>query len=483
MDITPIKRGEAAGQDEEHADQQKVANHPKQSYWPKLIPRTPGEIFLVGLVILVISVHLQYLLDVRTAVPHLDDWNLLEKMFRALDTHRVSAWIFDSTNGHFLVPAALAYLFSWRYLALDLAPLKFLNFPICVVAFLLVAHVINAEIRSRFLRFYLYAGVSFIIFSLCFWEHFALGSGFAALLSTLFGGVSLYYFAKVAQPSSPWKSSLLAGLLFLLGSILSLGAGYAAAVAALSLFLITSLKRALFSRSLPRYETAASYVAFAFGLLGVVSHPFFQLKSRILRAFFHSVLVMGAVGSSFLDRNSLVAQNVAFVCGLVLVIASLWIGLHFWRRETGESRLLPIFSLALVLFGLFGCVAVAVGRSYLPVGEFLNSRYTLYPSLCLLGILLYFACSKIFLLTNMWCFTAAAYLLATVRENQVGFYRPGVYRAMEVAIRTPENLSDDQLRAALRWRENTKGVRKVAARLRKDRLNVFRSDNQNNTPP
>lgn len=196
---------------------------------------------------------------------------------------------------------------------------------------------------------------------------------------------------------------------------------------------------------------------------------------------FHSVLVAGSVGSSFLDKNSLLAQNVAFVGGVIVVVASLSMGVDVLTRQTLRNRLLPMFSLALVLFGMFGCAAVATARAYLPNGEFLNSRYTLYPSLCLLGILLYFACRRVFLLTHVWCFLAAAYLLSTAREQQIGFYRPKLYREMERAISNVENLSDEQLKAALYWRENSKGVRRVVARLRRDRLNVFRgSSNTNN---
>src|SRR5438128_5629205 len=106
-----------------------------ESYWPKLFPRGLTEIVLVALVVLVISIHLKYLLDVRTAVPHQDEWSLLDKMFQALDEHRVDAWVFHSHNGHFLVPGALAYLVSLRYLSLDLTPLRLLNFPICLAAF------------------------------------------------------------------------------------------------------------------------------------------------------------------------------------------------------------------------------------------------------------------------------------------------------------------------------------------------------------
>jgi hypothetical protein len=143
-------------------------------------------------------------------------------------------------------------------------------------------------------------------------------------------------------------------------------------------------------------------------------------------------------------------------------------------KQTPRNRLLPIFSLALVLFGLFGCVAVAGARAQLPDGEFLSSRYTLYPSICLLGTLLYFGCSRVFLLTNMWCFAAAGYLVATVKELQVAPYRPAAYKAIELAIRDIDSLSDEKLKATLYFRENTEGVRRVAARMRRDRLNVFR---------
>lgn len=483
MNVRAWKQGEIALASKPSLQESRdPARAREDSYWAKLIPRSPIQVCFLAVVILVISLHLQYLLDVRTPIPHLDDWNLLEKMFRSSDIHRIPAWVFDSTNGHFLVPAALGFLVSWRYLGLDFTSLKLLNFPICLLAFFLVAHVINREIRSRFLRFYLYAGASFVVFSLCFWEHFALGSGFAAILSTLFGGIGLCYLSKAAQPGARWKGNLLAGLLFLLGAVLSLGAGYAAVAAAISLFVVVALKRFLAARPVKHHEAIAYYICVALGLLALLSHPFFQLKSRILRTFFHSVLVMGSAGSAFLDRNTVVAQNVAFLGGMGLVIAVLWIGLHFWRRPASDSRLLPIFSLALVLFGISGCMAVAVGRSYLPPAEFLNSRYTLYPSLCLLGALLYFAGSRLFLLTNVWCLIAAAYVLATVREHQISFYRAQVYRTIEASIRASDTLPDEQLRLALRWRENTKGVRKVTARLRKDRLNVFRSDNQNNVP-
>ena len=56
----------------------------------------------------------------------------------------------------------------------------------------------------------------------------------------------------------------------------------------------------------------------------------------------------------------------------------------------------------------------------------------------------------------------------------MGFFRMQLYQRMEIAIRNSDTLSDEQLRAALHWRENTKGVQKVIARMRRDRLNLFR---------
>lgn len=483
MNGRATEQAESAMQEELSQEPKDSESKAKASYWSKLIPYNLTEIVLLALVVLVISLHLKYLLDVGTALPHQDDWNLLDKMFRALDTHRIGAWVFDSPNGHFLVPAALAHLFSLRYLSLDLTPLRLLNFPICLAAFFLTAHVINDEVRSRFLRFYLYASACLIIFNICFWEHFAQANGFTAILSALFGGASLYYIAKATQVSAKWKNHLLAGLVLLIASVLSLGAGYAAAAAAASLFAVSGLKRLTGSRPTPRYETVVYCVACTFGLLAIASHPLFHLQSWIIKAVFHSVLVAGSVGSSFMDKNTLLAQNVAFVCGATLVVASLSIGFDFLIRPSSRARLLPTFSVALVLFGLFGCVAVAVARFYLPNGEFLNSRYTLYPCICLLGLLFYFVCSKVFLLTHVWCFVAATYLLATVREYQIGFYRPQLYREMERAINNVDKLSDEQLKAALYWRENTKGVRRVTARMRRDRLNVFRGSPDANIGP
>jgi hypothetical protein len=447
----------------------------KKSYWRELLPRSPSEIFLLAVVVVVISLHLKYLLDVRTEVPLQDDWNFLNNMFRSVDTHRTGAWVFGSTNGHFVVPGALAYLCSSHYLSLDLTPLRLLNFPICLAAFLLTAHVINLEVRPRFLRFYLYAGTGFLVFNLCFWEHLALGCGFSAILSALFGGIGLYHIAKATQTSARWKIALLIGLVFLVASVLSLGAGYAATAAAVSLLALIGLKKLAASRPMPNYRTIIYGLTSMLGLLAVLAHPFFHLTGRITKAVYHSVLLAGSTGSSFIDKSSLTAQNVAFASGIILIAAALWIGCDFLTSRSSRNRLLPTFALALVLFGLTGCVAVAIARSYLPNAEFLNSRYTLYPSLCLLGILLYFAYTKVFLLTHMWCFIAAGYLLATVKEQQIGFYRPQMYRKIEVAIINMDTLSDEQLKATLYWRENIKGVRKVVARMRRDRLNVFRS--------
>jgi hypothetical protein len=453
-----------------------IASTANESYWSKLIPHNLTEIVLVTLAVLVISIHLNYLLDVRTAVPHQDDWSLLDKMFQALDAHRVGAFIFYAPNGHFVVPATLAYLASLRYLSLDLTPLRLLNFPICLAAFFLTAHVINAGVRSRFLRFYLYLGACFVVFNLSPWAHFSLAMDFTAILSALFGGIGLYYIAKATQPSSNRGSNLVVGFVFLIASIFSFGLGYPAAASAILLLVLLALKKRMVSRPIPRSETVVICLACALSLLAIASHPLFHLKSRITQAVFHSILVAGSIGSSlFDDGNSLLAQNVAFVGGIILVVASLSIGFDFLIRQTPRRQLLPIFSLALILFGLFACAAVAVARSQLPVGEFLSSRYTLYPSICLLGTLLYFACSRVFLLTSMWCFAAVGYLVATVKELQIAPYRPAAYKAIELAIRNIDNLSDEKLKATLYWHENTENVRRVAARMRRDRLNVFRN--------
>jgi hypothetical protein len=457
-----------------------------QSYWSRLVPRGPTEILLLAVVILVISLHLKYLLDVRTGVPHQDEWSLLDEMFQALDEHRAGSWVFESRNGHFRAPAALAYLASLRFWSLDLTPLRLLNFPICLAAFFLIAHVTNVDVKSRVTRFYLYLGVCFVVFNLCFWEDFSQGGGFIMTLSALFGGIGLYYIVRGLQFPRRRERSLTMGVVFLLASLLSFGLGYAAAASAIALLTLIGLRKLTASRVIPGYRKILYCLACAMGLLAIVSHPLFHIKSRIVQLVFHMVLVAGSVGASFLDdKNSPLVQNVAFACGLVLIVASLSIGLHFLvKRKPSRADLLFVFSLALVLFGLFGCLAVAVARSQLPDGEFLSSRYTLFPSIGILGILLASACLNAFWLAGMWCFAAAGYLAGTVKELQIAPYRPAVYAAIEVAIRNIDGVSDEKLRATLYFRENTDGVRRVGARMRKDRLNVFRgSQRTDNAQP
>jgi hypothetical protein len=442
------------------------------SNWRQLVPRRLAEIVLLALIILVISNYLKYLLEVSTTVPHQDDWNLLDNMFLALDSHRIGAFVFDRPNGHFMVPAALAYLASFRYLSLDLIPVRLLSFPICLVAFCLTAHVVNAGVRSPFLRFYVYLGACFVIFNLSSWGHITLGFGFTTVLSALFGGIGLYYIAKAAQLS--WRYNLAVGLGFLIAAVLSFGAGYAAAPAAISLLALLGLKKITVSRPIPGYESSIYCLAGAFTILAVASHPLFHFESRVITTIFHTILVAGSIGPSAFDSNSLMTQNVAFVCGVVLVVASVSIVVDFLLRHMPRRPLLSSFSLGLVLFGLFGCVAVAVARSQLPVGEFFNTRYTLYPSICLLGTLLYFACSRVFWLAHMWCLAATLYLVATVKELQVAPYRPAVYKAIEIAMVNIDNLPDEQLRTSLYWRENSAGVRRVVARMHASHLNIFR---------
>jgi hypothetical protein len=450
------------------------------SHWRESIPRRLIEFVLLALVLLVISLHLNYVWKVRAAVPHQDDWSLLDEMFQSFDTHRVGAWIFHSRNGHFVVPANLAYLVSFRYLSLDLTPLRFLNFPIFLLAFLLTAHVINIGVSSRFRRFYLYLGACFPIFNFCHWGHFTVGAGFTTILSAVFGGIGLYYIAKAMDLSRRRGNSLAIGFGSLVLSILSFGTGYAATAAAILLFALVGLKKLTPSRPVPGFDLAVYCSAFALGLLAIVSYPLNHLNFEIINTVFHTVLIAGSVCSSlFDDKNSVMAQNVAFVGGLILVFASLLIGGDFTIKQTRRPPVWPIFSVALTLFGLFGCVAVAVSRSHLPEGDFLSTRYTLYPSICLLGILLYFSSSGILLLTSMWCFAAAGYLVGAVNELQIAPYRPAAFESIERAIRNIDKVSDEELQGTLFWWENTEAVRRVVERMRRDRLNVFRGNNRN----
>jgi hypothetical protein len=168
------------------------------------------------------------------------------------------------------------------------------------------------------------------------------------------------------------------------------------------------------------------------------------------------------------------AQNAGLLFGTVVLLLSMWIGFDFIARKSGRWTLLQTFSAALVIFGLLACLAIAAGRSRLPDQEFLSSRYTLESCICLLGVLLYSASCRILLLSHVWCLAAAGYVFATTKEQQVAIYRPGVYQRIEAAMRDIARLSDDEIRVVFYYGEDCPAVRAVTARLRKERLNIFR---------
>jgi|CZKQ01.1.fsa_nt_gi hypothetical protein len=436
------------------------------------MPRNKTQALFAVLALFVIVAHLFYLWGVRTVVPHQDEWMLLSDMFKAIDAHRVTAWLFGSHNGHFVLPARLAYLLALNCFSLNLEPLRLLNFPICLGTFLLTAHVINLHIRQRFLRFYLYLGTCFVVFNLCVWEYFSQGGGFTAMLSALFGGIGLYYIASSTQPELNRGKNVALGIAWILASILSFGFGYPAVGAALGLLMIVTFKLyipAHLKRALP--YVAGSMLG-ALGLVAIASHPVFNLGPRIFANVFHFLLVAGSIGAFPFDAGEM-ALNAGYFFGLILFGLIMWTTYDFVLHQPARPRLLPVFSVGLVLFGLFGCGAVAAGRWMLPVGEFLSPRYTVCPSICLLGSLLYLAQARIFLLANVWCLVAIGYLLSSVKEQQVGRYRPAVYQAIENAMRNVDALSDEQLRSTMYFRENTEAIRRVAKRFRKDRLNIF----------
>ena len=449
---------------------------PNNSKWRQLIPHSLGEVLLLALVVLVISIHINYVWRVRAMVPHQDDWTLLDEMFQSIDAHGIGGWLFQQRNGHFVVPACFGYLVSLHCLSLDLTPLRFLNFPIFFLAFLLTAQVINIGVASRLRRFFLYLGACFVIFNLCHWGHFTVAAGFTTILSALFGALGLYFLARATQLSSRRKTNIFTGLGFLIASVLSFGTGYAATAAAVSLFALLGLKKLVLSRTVPGLKIATYCLVVALGIFTIAIYQSSELKQLIATAF-RAVVVAGSVWSSFFDdKNSVMVQNIAVAGGLSLVVASLYIGRNFATRQTPCGQPLPIFSLALILFGLSGCLAVAFGRSQLPLGELLATRYTLYPSIWLLGTLLYFAGSRALLLGSMWCLAAAGYIAGTAPELGTAPYRPAAFKAIEVAIENIDLVSDEDLQTTLYWRENTAGVRRVVERMRKDRLNVFRAN-------
>lgn len=181
---------------------------------------------LAFIVLVLIAAQLWYVWKVRTGVPHQDDWTGLDDMFRARDSHHVLEWLFSTRNGHFGVPAGLGYLTALSFFSLDLTPLRFAGFFICLASFALVVRVIRTELTSRARRHYVYLGAAFLIFNLCFWEHFTQAGAYGALLCLLLSSTGIYHACRVARSNTDIGREVSISVLFLVAAIVSFGAGY-----------------------------------------------------------------------------------------------------------------------------------------------------------------------------------------------------------------------------------------------------------------
>jgi len=339
------------------------------------------------------------------------------------------------------------------------------------VALLLSARMVHGHLPRDYPRFYLYAGLSFVIFSLCLWEHFTQGCGFSSLLSALCGACFLYQWTKVCHVPGRRVVHLLAGLALLAASILSFGIGYVSLAGAVGLLVLRGMRRFTGTGSRAWVWIVQGGIA-GLAVLAIASHPRLKMTGRLFRTVYHAVLVVGSPGSVAFD-NPVMAQNAGFAFGLLTAAIAMWIVADFLRRSESGLSVLPQFATAIVLFGLASCAAVAVARPELPDQEFLSSRYTLQACLLLLGCLFYLAETRLPLLAHAWCLVAVCYGFSLVKEEQIAPHRRIAGDNIATTIRVADTVSDEDLANRLYWYENLPKVRSVIARLKSDRLNIF----------
>jgi hypothetical protein len=300
------------------------------------MPRTKSQAFLLALTILVMSLHFHYVLSVSMSVPHQDEWSILNGMFQSLDTHRVAAWLIQPRNGHLMVFSKLGYLLSLFAFSLDLAPLRLLNFPICLAAFLLSAYVVNANVTSRATRFYLYPALAFIAFNLCLWEHFTEPGALSTILSAVLGGVSLYYVAKGLTDADKRKKNLSIAASALFASILSFGLGFIALVAAILIFALSLARKWARPWLAKGSQRILFFILTVLGLLAIASHPAFHLPGSLFHFVFHCCLVAGSIWAMPFDFPPM-AQNAGLLFGTVVLLLSMWIGFDFIARKSSAD--------------------------------------------------------------------------------------------------------------------------------------------------
>ena len=434
-----------------------------------------AAVVLACLTLLVVTVHFSYLRTVSTSVPHQDEWMLLDDMFQSLDANNTAGWLFHSRNGHFGLTGKLSYLVSFHFFSLDLAPLRFLNFPVCLLGLVLTARVVMQHVRQPAIRWCVISGAALLLFNLCMWEHFSQGSAFATILAAIIGGVGLYYLVQALYSERSRIKHVSLALVWIVLAILSFGIGYAALAASFALVSLWLSNRLIGPQRVAWLRPAVWCVALFIAALALFSHPLVGLGFPLRGYLYHFLLVAGAIWASAFENPEL-AQKAAYICGLAVFSVSLYALAEFVTSDRSRAERFRAFGIAMILFGLGACAAVAAARPGLPDQEFLSSRYTLQTSVAALGLLLYFATNHRVSLGQLWSFVAIGYLFATVEEWQTGPYRPAVYQSIEATVRRAETVPDAELATSLYWSEDVAPIRRVATRLERDRLNVFRND-------
>ncbi|CAA9242752.1 MAG: hypothetical protein AVDCRST_MAG42-2110 [uncultured Chthoniobacterales bacterium] len=446
----------------------------------QLARRWPGKsvgaaVVLAGLTLLVIGLQFSYLRTVSTSIPHQDEWMLLDAMFQSFDSNNVVGWLFHSRNGHFGLTGKLSYLLSLQFFSLDLAPLRFLNFPVCLLGLVLSARVVMQHVSQPAIRWCVISGAALLLFNLCMWEHFSQGSAFATILAAVIGGAGLYYVVRALYAERARIKNLTVAFVWIIFAILSFGIGYAALAAAFALVTLWLSKRLIGTQPVGWSRPAILGAAAVAATLALLSHPLLNLGLPLRGYLYHFLLVAGAIWASPFENPPL-AQKIAYICGLAVFSVSLYALADFVTSDRRRAEGFRAFGIAIILFGLGACAAVAAARPGLPEQEFLSSRYTLQTSIAALGLLFYFATKSRVLLGQLWSFVAIGYLFATVEEWQTGPFRPAVYESIEATVRRIETVPDAELASSLYWNEDLAPIRRVATRLERDRLNVFRND-------
>lgn len=360
--------------------------------------RFTGVVALAAFYIVVLSLLVWYGFRVFPDLPWIDDWTVINRLMEYLHGHiSLLAYIFTRHNVHFIVPARLAFLFSYAGLRLNLAAIRWCSLLVICATAVYYTRVMSLDVSNQYRNRILPLGYLFIlaliimpIVTLGQWEVFSVAMEISNVTSNLAAIVGVVYFDRYLRnrrETSYW-SAILLGLV----SWQSMANGAL-------LFLVYMITLLMYKDMHGKWLKLLIVCLCAVGIPLIEAHAahasndliaVFTGQYSLKRCLLGALSILG-VGIIWGMHNKPYLPGVILAGGIVC-LGTVYVLWHyvFIPINDENARLVLRKYWMLTMYGVLSDIAVYFGRIHFGVAYLASSRYIPISMLTIIGITAYF---------------------------------------------------------------------------------------------